>query len=192
MDWSYQIDQEMNRIPGAYQQLGPREEHEYSRFRREWPWTAAALTKAIGLDCPPPRATRFQVGPVFYPTASFLLPHSSARSNPRVCPEGVRVDWHGLVDDHAGGSFGVYGGYDDAPLTDEGILAANKAAIAAGAGAIRSRFILPDALQRSFSQEARGKTNRVCVDVLTLLSASSARWPSRTLMTIEYVDVSGR
>lgn len=174
-------------MPGMYRQLGPREEHEFSRFLREWPWTAAKIAEAIGIDIPAPRATRFDVGTVFYPTVDCVSPTSNSLGDDRMFPSGVRVQLHDLVDDHAAGSFGVYGRYDDESCAENAILAANKAAIASRAGAVRSRFML-HSLKGYSIREAFGDPSGVAVDVVTVWSE---RRP-RTLVTRERVEASHR
>jgi hypothetical protein len=88
-----------------------------------------------------------------------------------------------LADQHAAGDFGLYGEWSDAPLTDEElwtlepVAVANRAALAAGSGAVRSRFVMSDAC---IAPTWLAAAKRGAVDVVTVLSPK--RGP-RTLMT---------
>jgi hypothetical protein len=164
----------MNRWPGRYRQLGPRVEQqellELKRFRTEWPHLAARIEATIGLDVSPAPFTLFELGPVWW-------------ANPRVSCADSAIDWRSLADQHAAGDFGLYGEWSDAPLTDEElwtlepVAVANRAALAAGSGAVRSRFVMSDAC---IAPTWLAAAKRGAVDVVTVLSPK--RGP-RTLMT---------
>jgi hypothetical protein len=186
VDWSGWIDREMQRFPGLYQRLGPTDfvpecQLEFTKFRREWPNVAAVM----GLDAAQVKVTLLDVGEVWYPAPGRVFDQrSSAWWQPRVGLGARNVNWRRFADQHAAGVFGVYGQYDPAPLTEEElwtlaeqpILAANKAAIAAGAGPIRSRFVLVE-----LPEESR----LAVVDVVTVLSPKIR---PRTLMVTDAVE----
>ncbi len=183
-DWSAWIDHEASRVPDRYRELRPTDflseaELEFARFRREWRHVSAA----IGLDAPPAMRTLFKVGKVVYATRYGAGPDSD---NPRWILTTYDIAWRRLLERHTAGDFGLYGQYDDAPLTDEEVftlaeqpvVVVNKHAIATQSGPIRSRFVLPDAMQRE-----KGKV--AVVEVVTQLSPG--RGP-RTLMSVDYVE----
>jgi hypothetical protein len=173
-NWNRWIDAEVNRYPDRYHSLEPAdyalERAEIRKFQREWPHLAARLAEVIDLAVIPVPTTIFELGPVL----------SESRGS----------KWRRLTDQHAAGSFGLYGEYDDSPVTDEElwtlseqpILVANKAAIAANSGPVRSRFLLGN-------EKVEDKTKHVVADIVTVLSPRGPRsLGPRTLMTWAYVD----
>jgi hypothetical protein len=175
-NWDRWIDEEMNRHPGQYRQLGPRdcerERAEFAKFRAEWPAVASRIAAWIDFEVSPAPADLFCLGTVLYPFQS------------------PGVNWRGFVDRHAGGEFGAYGKYDPAPLPEEALWTiseqpigvANRAAIAAKTGPVRSRFVLGD--KRLPQGVLPQRPQLAVVDVLTVLSP---RGP-RTLMKAHSVD----
>jgi hypothetical protein len=158
--WSRWMAGEIEKGQGRYRELGPRDfvpadELEYAAFRGAYPHVAAFLR----LPTSAPRSPLFDVGRV------------------QISLHGLDIDWRQLLRTHDSGGFGIYGKYDDVPLTEaevftlaeQPVITVNKAAIAAKSGPIRSRFNLPAC--------------RV-VTVVTVLSPRGAR----TLMTAERTD----
>jgi hypothetical protein len=174
-NWGRWIDAELNRHPGQYRGLGPRdydrEIAEVKKFRGEWPLITARLAEVLDLGALP--TALFGLGQILWADTGVFL-------------AGYSIDWRQLADRHASGSFGCHGEYSDTPVTEEQlwtlgeqpILVANKVAIAAKSGAVRSRFVLPKA--RTQDDRKLG-----AVDVVTVLAP---RGP-RTLMSTAYVDV---
>jgi hypothetical protein len=173
MDWSREIEAELNRRPGCYRQLEPRdyerERLEFAKFRVEWPFTAKRIAEAIDLEASAAPADLFDLGLTLYPYQD----------------QGT---WRRFADRHAAGDFGLYGAFSSAPLADEElwtlaelpIVVGNRAAIAAKSGAIRSRF--PVGRTESRSPE---KPQLKVVDAVTVLS----RGGPRTLLTKSFIDV---
>jgi hypothetical protein len=158
-DWSRWVTDEIEKGQGQYRRLEPHEfvpaaSIEFASFHKVYPHVAAFLN----IPTQAPRLPLFDVGPVHIPRA------------------WRDIDWRQLLHAHDSGDFGLYGKYDDSPLTDEDlwllserpVVTGNKASIAAKSGPIRSRYHL------------KGRI----VTVVTVLTPRGAS----TLMTADRAD----
>jgi hypothetical protein len=165
-NWTQWMGCEIEKAQGLYRQLGPNDfvpadSIEFASFRKTYPHVAAF----VHLPTSAPRSPLFDVGPVQIPWHWHDL------------------DWRQLLHRHDSGDFGIYGKYDDAPLSEEEVftlskqpvLTVNKATIAARSGPVRSRYHL---------------SQYRIVSVLTMLSPRGAR----TLMVADNAtaDLAGR
>jgi hypothetical protein len=99
-------------------------------------------------------------------------------------PPGVEIPWARLLNDHCCGIYGVHGESSDAPLTAGELFALgfqpigrqNDHAMQTRYGAVRSSFILPDAVQAQFPALPPYQTPiRRTVAILTVLEGGSSR-----------------
>ena len=122
-DWEWQSAAMNNYGHGWFQIDFEDKSHEFTRFAKEWPETAAFL----GI-VPPSTSKLFDPGKVFMP-----------RNQP------AQIGFQGLLVRHVQGDWGNFGGHSDdvedsggAPAVDVGVELANRRALAEQRGVIRA------------------------------------------------------
>jgi hypothetical protein len=188
-DWSAEIKAELQRVAGCYRDLEPRREpveEERQRVRARYP----NVWREMGIEPPPqPTPTLFPVGRVMVPMPVMLGLHPVPCKAPGVpsAKAAALISWHDLVERHAAGDWGLNGQWNDAtPIDDDQmfLLAAqpietqSHAAIRLGSGAVQSRYVLPDDVQRCFERPVWQKNAVTAAEITTVLGG---RGGARTL-----------
>jgi hypothetical protein len=170
LDWFQWIAGQRERRTGVghWFEVPPHDISEVSRFVAQWP----EVSRQIGLEADPTKHRLFDPGRASYQSVS----------------EGVSLGgpfFRDLLDAHTSADHGVY-------ADDGDIIAGNAAAVASRSGAVRSRYLLPDAEQKRWRgpEHIQGRFGHRPDRVIDVVTAFGPR-DNETIMFVEALPAGG-